>query len=253
MANSNLKILGIIPARYASTRFPGKPLVDIGGKSMLERVYGQAQKSNFLDKIVIATDDERIYNHAKNFGANVLMTASSHISGTDRCREVVDLLEEKFDFVINIQGDEPFIQPEQIDILAKNITSNICIATLYKKIMETETLVNINIPKVIFDTNNTAIYFSRHAIPFVRGVPKADWVLHHNYFKHIGIYAYRVDILKEITKLLPSKLEVSESLEQLRWLENGYKITLFETKFDTFGIDVPKDLIKFRIFLQSIQ
>lgn len=247
--NTKLKILGIIPSRYASTRFPGKPLVDIGGKTMIERVYRQALKSDFLTKVVVATDDKRIYTHTQEFGADVVMTDPSHVSGTDRCHEVVQLLHEKYDFIINIQGDEPFIQPQQIDTLAQNLTSQTSIATLCKKIEDIDVLFNENIPKVIFNESKNAIYFSRHPIPFFRGKPLVDWLQYSQYYKHIGIYAYRVDILEQITKLKPSKLELAESLEQLRWVENGYNITLIQTILETIGIDVPEDLLKIKNLL----
>lgn len=238
------KTLGIIPSRYASTRFPGKPLVDIAGKTMIQRVYEQASKSKFLSEIIVATDDERIYSHIKSFGGNVIMTNSNHPSGTDRCFEAYQKYGKIFDFVINIQGDEPFIQPEQIDLLASQLNPEIEIATLCKKITETDTLFNPNSPKVIFDTNNKAIFFSRLPIPYFRGKQNDEWILNHDYFKHIGIYAYRTDILEKLTKLSPSKLEIAESLEQLRWLENGNKIFVYKTEIETFGIDSPEDLEK---------
>jgi 3-deoxy-manno-octulosonate cytidylyltransferase (CMP-KDO synthetase) len=247
------KILGVIPARYASTRFPAKPLVDIGGKSMIQRVYEQAMKASSLAKVVVATDDDRIFNHVLSFGGEVVMTSTKHPSGTDRCFETFQIesrnerkkqgkLYRKYDYVINIQGDEPFIQPEQIDILANCLTEKTELATLVKQIEDEATLFNPNTPKVVFDNNHEAIYFTRQTVPYLRGIEKEKWLDTHNYFKHIGIYAYRVDILKKITKLPMALLERVESLEQLRWLANGFKIKIAETPYDSFGIDVPEDL-----------
>jgi 3-deoxy-manno-octulosonate cytidylyltransferase (CMP-KDO synthetase) len=246
-------ILGVIPARYASTRFHGKPLVDIGGKSMIQRVYEQATKAKSLTKVVIATDDERIFNHVVSFGGEVVMTSTKHPSGTDRCFEAFQFitrterkkhgkLYRKFDYVINIQGDEPFIQPEQIDILADCLAKRTELATLVKQIEDETTLFNPNTPKVVFDLNHEAIYFTRQTVPYLRGIEKEQWLDTHDFFKHIGIYAYRVDILKKITKLPMALLESVESLEQLRWLANGFKIKIAETPYDSFGIDVPEDL-----------
>ena len=247
------KILGVIPARYASTRFPAKSLVNIGGKSMIQRVYEQAMKANSLAKVVVATDDERIFNHVLSFGGEVVMTSIKHPSGTDRCFETFQIvsrserkkqgkLYRKYDYVINIQGDEPFIHPEQIDILASCLTEKTELATLVKRIEDESTLFNPNTPKVVFDNNYEAIYFTRQTVPYLRGIEKEKWLDAHDYFKHIGIYAYRVDILKKITKLPMALLERVEALEQLRWLANGYKIKIAETPYDSFGIDVPSDL-----------
>ena len=239
-----MKILGIIPARFASTRFPEKALVDIGGKSMVQRVYEQASKSTVLTKVIIATDHIKIYEHVKGFGGEVVMTSENHQSGTDRCMEALQQLGSNFDFVINIQGDEPFIKPEQIALLAQTLTSDTELATLAKKITDQETLFNSNTPKVIWNNKMEAIYFSRQTIPFLRGVSQTEWLSNKDFYKHIGIYAYRTDILKEITQLKTSSLENSESLEQLRWLENGYKIKIAITEFETIGIDTPEDLKK---------
>jgi len=246
-------ILGVIPARYASTRFPVKLLVDIGGRSMIQRVYEQALKAKLLAKVVIATDDDRIFNHVLTFGGEVVMTSINHQSGTDRCCEALKIVSkaernkqgksfQKFDYVINIQGDEPFIHPEQIDILAECLTKKIELATLVKKIEDDVTLFNPNTPKVVFDHNHDAIYFTRQTVPYLRGIEKSKWLNNYDYFKHIGIYAYRVDVLKKITKLPMALLERVESLEQLRWLTNGFKIKIAETPYDSFGIDVPADL-----------
>lgn len=241
-----MKILGIIPARFASTRFPEKALADIGGKSMVQRVYEQASKATSLSKVVIATDHPKIEAHVKRFHGNVVMTSEHHQSGTDRCMEALQKEEEKYDFIINIQGDEPFIQPQQIDLLAGVLSSDTELATLAKKITDEETLFNVNTPKLIWNENKEAIYFSRQTIPFLRGIPKEEWLKKHEFYKHIGIYAYRYDILEKITKLKISSLEQAEALEQLRWLQNGYKIKVAITELETIGIDTPEDLIKIK-------
>ncbi|HSZ25312.1 MAG TPA: 3-deoxy-manno-octulosonate cytidylyltransferase [Cytophagaceae bacterium] len=239
-----MKILGIIPTRFASTRFPEKALVDIGGKSMVQRVYEQALKSATLSKVVIATDHKKIFDHVTQFGGHVVMTSETHQSGTDRCAEALVKENDIFDFVINIQGDEPFIKPEQIDLLTSILTEETELATLAKKITDEETLFNPNTPKMIWNEKMEAIYFSRQTIPYVRSVNAKEWLSKHDFYKHIGIYAYRVDVLKKITKLPLSVLERAECLEQLRWLENGYKIKVAITEFETIGIDTPDDLTK---------
>lgn len=245
-----MKIIGIIPARYASTRFPGKPLVDIGGKSMIQRVYEQAKKTSSLSAVVVATDDARIENHVNSFGGEVVMTSEAHQSGTDRCFEAIQKFCSNADIVINIQGDEPFIQPEQIDLVASCFdTEEVQIATLVKKITAEQDLFNVNIPKVVLNTKGDAIYFSRQTIPFLRGKETSQWLGIHTFYKHIGIYAYRTQILAEITRLNPSSLELAEGLEQLRWLENGYKINTKTTDFENVAIDVPDDLKKLINFL----
>jgi 3-deoxy-manno-octulosonate cytidylyltransferase (CMP-KDO synthetase) len=246
-----MNILGIIPARYHSTRFPGKPLSLIGEKLMIERVYTQSIKSS-LNDVIIATDDSRIYNQAKAFGW-VMMTGDHHQSGTDRCQEVVEKLGDKFDYVINIQGDEPFIDPEQINSLVSHLNGKTEIATLIKKIEKPEHLFNPNVVKVVKGTANQALYFSRSPIPHVRGKSEQEWLDNQIFFKHIGLYAYRTDILKKITALKQSALEKTESLEQLRWLENGYAITTVETNLETFGIDSPEDLVKAEAHWDSLQ
>jgi 3-deoxy-manno-octulosonate cytidylyltransferase (CMP-KDO synthetase) len=290
-----MKILGVIPARFASTRFPGKPLVDIQGITMIQRVYEQAKKCKSLARVVVATDDIRIVEHVKSFGGEVLMTNPTHQSGTDRCSEVVERLnfeiqtrhlnatnttitfdkispthEGIFTAVINIQGDEPFIQPEQIekvvDILKRGnltIKSNksgdklaqipnsgdatlreFGIATLVKHIDNQEDIDSPNIVKVIFGTDKNALYFSRSPIPFIRNSDRNDWSKQYRFFKHIGLYGYTTSTLLNIAKLPPSHLECAESLEQLRWLENGYTIGVAETDLETIGIDTPEDLKK---------
>ena len=240
-----MKILGVIPARYASTRFPAKALADIGGKSMVNRVYEQAKKAASLTKVVVATDHQLIYDHVKQFG-DVVMTAEHHPSGTDRCHEALNKVDDRFDFVINIQGDEPFIRPEQIDLLASSLSEEVELATLIKKIENEESLFNPNNARVIFNKHYEAIYFSRQAIPYMRNAPKEDWLKKHAYYKHIGIYAYRTDVLERITKLEPSPLEKAEMLEQLRWIENGYKIKVTISEYETMGIDTPEDLEKIK-------
>lgn len=239
-------ILGIIPARYASTRFPGKPLVDIGGKSMIQRVYEQAKKCRSLTDVVVATDDQRIFEHVTAFGGKVLMTADTHPSGTDRCAEVA-LLYPEHDVMINIQGDEPFINPEQIDKVASCFNhAGTQLATLIKQINTTEELYSLSTPKVIINTNNEAIYFSRSPIPHVRGEEPQNWLHHNTYYKHIGIYGYKSDVLQQITRLPVSSLEKAESLEQLRWVENGYRIKTALTDMESHAVDVPEDLEKLK-------
>lgn len=239
-----MRIIGIIPARYASTRFPGKPLADIQGKTMIQRVYEQASKARVLSKVVVATDDERISDHVKSFGGNVLMTSPSHQSGTDRCAEVIKI-ETEFDIAINIQGDEPFIHPEQIKLVADCFKdSDTQIATLVKKVKSEAELFNENIPKVVLRENKEAIYFSRFPIPYLRGVNENDWFGRHIYYKHIGIYAYRTDILIKLARLAPGTLELAESLEQLRWIERGFVIKTEITELESTAIDTPADLQK---------
>jgi 3-deoxy-manno-octulosonate cytidylyltransferase (CMP-KDO synthetase) len=240
----NLRIIGIIPARYASTRFPGKPLVDIAGKSMIQRVYEQALKAESLSKVVVATDDERIIDEVIKFGGAYALTKSSHQSGTDRCAEVIESY-PGYDVVINIQGDEPFIDPKQIDLVSSCFkTNDTQLATLIKQINTADELFNINSPKVVVNNAGEAIYFSRHSIPFIRSANESEWLTKYKFFKHIGIYGYKVSTLKEITKLSPSGLELAESLEQLRWIENGYKIKTAITNIETLAIDTPEDLLK---------
>lgn len=232
-----MKIVGIIPARYASTRFPGKPLVLIKGKSMIQRVYEQASKCKLLNAVLVATDDRRIYNHVIEFGGKVVMTSAKHRSGTDRIAEAVKKISSKVDVIINIQGDEPYISPKQIRLVADCFkTKEVKIATLAKKFTAKDDIYNPNVVKVIFNKNKEAIYFSRSVIPYNRTAAVID------YYKHVGIYGYRTAILDQITQLKPSLLEKAESLEQLRWLENGFKITIHLTNEETVAIDTPEDL-----------
>lgn len=238
-----MKTLGIIPARYASTRFPGKPLVDINGQSMLQRVYNQACKADLLQKVVIATDDERIYRHAESIGAPVMYTETTHQSGTDRCAEVAASYPE-MDVVVNIQGDEPFIDPAQINAVITPFVQHpeLAIATLAKRITDEQPLFNPNVVKVVSDKNGFAMYFSRHPIPYLRNLSHEDWLSKGLHFKHIGLYAFRNNVLGELGNLPRGKYEQAESLEQLRWLEAGYRIYVGLTELETIGIDTPEDL-----------
>jgi 3-deoxy-manno-octulosonate cytidylyltransferase (CMP-KDO synthetase) len=239
-----MQILGIIPARYASSRFPGKPLVDIAGKSMIQRVYEQAKKCTDLTEVIVATDDNRIFDHVTAFGGVAVMTSPDHQSGTDRCAEVA-LAHPQYHVVINIQGDEPYIDPEQITKLAGCFaTPETQIATLVKQVKTEQELHNPNTPKVIVNKLSEAAYFSRSAIPHIRGEEQANWLEFYPFFKHIGIYGYRADVLQEITKLPISALEKAESLEQLRWIENGYRIKVAETELETYAVDTPEDVDK---------
>lgn len=241
-----MKFIGIIPARYSSSRFPGKPLADMAGKPMIQRVYEQVKLA--LDEVWVATDDTRILEAVEAFGGNAVMTSASHKSGTDRCKEAYQKINKDFDVIINIQGDEPFIQPKQINAIKDCFdTPNIELATLvkpFKKEDGFEALFNNNSPKVVINNNNEAIYFSRSIIPYIRDVHHTEWLDKHTFYKHIGMYAYRVDILNKITELPQSSLELAESLEQLRWIENGYKIKVGYTNVETIGIDTPDDMEK---------
>jgi 3-deoxy-manno-octulosonate cytidylyltransferase (CMP-KDO synthetase) len=241
------KIIGIIPARYASTRFPGKPLADIHGKSMIQRVYEQASMT--LETVYVATDDLRIYEAVERFGGKVIMTSSAHKSGTDRCAEAVKLIEhelnELFDVVLNVQGDEPFIEPRQFELIKSCFSDKQTqIATLVKKIDLKEELFDPNRPKVILNSKQEAVYFSRNTIPYIRGKGKDDWLNSTVFYMHIGLYGFRKDVLNKITSLPQSRLELAESLEQLRWIENGYRIAVRITSYESFGVDTPEDLKK---------
>jgi len=250
-----MQIIGIIPARFSSTRFPGKPLVQINGKSMIRRVYEQAAKSKALSAVFVATDDQRIFDHVQDFGGKVIMTAETHRTGTERCNEVVRKLEAEnifFDVAINIQGDEPYIQPDQIDLLAGCFSDpGITIATLIKKINSAEEINSPNTIKVVVSKNQQALYFSRAPIPYIRDKKSDQGQPRELYYKHIGIYAYRTVTLMAITSLNPSPLELAESLEQLRWLENGYQIFTRETQHESFSVDAPEDLLKFDKFTEE--
>lgn len=243
------KILGIIPARYGSTRFPGKPLTLIQGKTMIRRVWEQAKKAGSLAEVAVATDDERIVNEVISFGGNVILTETTHPTGTDRCREALEtaeLMGTAYDAVINIQGDEPFIDPEQINLVASCFADpDTQLATLIKRLYRTEDLLNPNIIKVVTSYTGEALYFSRSPIPHFRGEEAEHWLGKGIYYKHIGIYGYRTDVLRQITELEQGELEKTESLEQLRWLQNGYRIRVRETQSESRSVDAPEDLRHF--------
>lgn len=244
-----LKVVGVIPARYASTRFPGKPLVMIGGKPMIQRVYERV--SEVLDTVVVATDDERIAEVVDGFGGKVVLTRPDHPSGTDRCYEACTLLDQDYDLVVNIQGDEPFIHPSQIEALIACFDSEeVEIATLVRKITSDDGagfLRSPNHPKVVMNSRGDALLFSRSVVPFLRGVPEDAYLQEGDFYAHIGIYAFRWQVLKEVVQLAPSRLEKAESLEQLRWLENGYTIRCGITTHRSIGIDTPEDLEKLKL------
>jgi len=238
-------IAGIIPARYASTRFPGKSLADIDGKSMIRRVYEEAAKSTSLSKLVVATDDERILRHVQDFGGEAVMTAEDHSTGTDRCRDALQQLGAGYDYVINIQGDEPFINPAQIDELAALLNDgSVELATQMIPVATHEELFDRGEVKIVLNSNMEAMYFSRMVIPFIKGVDEKDWHRHYPYYRHVGMYAYRRDVLEKITRLPVSSLEQAESLEQLRWLEYGFKIKCTITRYESHCIDTPEDIAK---------
>lgn len=250
-----MKFIGIIPARYASTRFPAKPLAMLGGKTVIQRVYEQV--SGILDEAYVATDDERIEAAVKAFGGKVVMTSVNHKSGTDRCYEAFTKVGQGFDVIVNIQGDEPFIQPSQLEAIKACFNDPAThIATLVKPFTAADgftALQNVNSPKVVVDARMNALYFSRSIIPYQRNADKQDWLEGHTYYKHIGLYAYRAEVLKAITSLPQSSLEVAESLEQLRWLENGYTIKVGTTQVETIGIDTPEDLERAEQFLKTLE
>lgn len=246
-----MNFVGIIPARYSSTRFPGKPLAILGGKAVIQHVYEKVSK--MLDDVYVATDDERIKDAVESFGGNVIMTSPNHKSGTDRIEEAVNIIEKKFDVIINIQGDEPFIHKTQIETICRCFDDpETMIATLGRPFTEKDSindLENPNSPKLICDNNGFAMYFSRNIIPYIRGEEKSNWINKFTYLKHIGLYAYRANVLSEITKLPQSSLELAESLEQLRWLQNGYRIKVGITRVETIGIDTPEDLKRAEEFI----
>jgi 3-deoxy-manno-octulosonate cytidylyltransferase (CMP-KDO synthetase) len=251
----NLHFAGIIPARFASSRFPGKPLVMIGNKTMVQRVYDQA--SQILESVWVATDDERIFKTVRGFGGNVIMTSPDHLSGTDRCAEASEIINQKtgrqVDIVVNIQGDEPFIKPEQIASLLKCFDDrSVEIATLIRVAEPGEDIFNPNQPKVIVSLKGDALYFSRAAIPYLRDSEMSQWSGKHKYYKHIGLYAYTTETLKRITSLERSSLEIAESLEQNRWLENGFRIRTAVTEWESLGIDTPADLEKANLIFSKI-
>ena len=248
-----LTFIAIIPARYASTRFPAKPLAMLGGKPVIQRVYEQV--AGVLDDAVVATDDERIYEAVRAFGGKVEMTSTAHRSGTDRCREAYDKQGREYDVVVNVQGDEPFIRAEQLEALKRCFENPATdIATLVKPFSESDGLAaleNPNSPKVVLDGESQALYFSRSVIPYLRNVPRGEWLTKHTFYKHIGIYAFRSEVLRKVTSLPQSPLEAAESLEQLRWLENGFRIGVGITDAETVGIDTPEDLTRAEAFLKQ--
>lgn len=250
-----MKFIGIIPARYASTRFPAKPLALLGGKPVIQRVYEQV--CGILDDAVVATDDERIESVVKSFGGKVVMTSVNHRSGTDRCYEALQKVGGNYDVIVNIQGDEPFIQRGQLEAIQACFDDKSTeIATLVKRFSlqdGIDALLNPNSPKVVVSNDMYAMYFSRSVIPYLRGVEQEKWLENHTFYKHIGLYAYRTNVLKEITQLPQSNLELAESLEQLRWLEAGYKIKVGISDVETIGIDTPEDLQKAELFLKNLE
>lgn len=246
-----MKVVGIIPARYASTRFPGKPLVIIKGKTMIRRVCEQAWKSK-LDAVVVATDDVRIADEVMSFGGQYVLTDPNHCSGTDRCCEALDLLENQYDAVVNIQGDEPFIDPEQINLLVDLVSrEDTQLASLAKRIEDEEDLFSPNAVKVVMDKDGKALYFSRNPIPFMRNLERVEWLKKGVFYQHIGIYAYKAETLHQVAQMQPSSLEMSESLEQLRWLENGLSIHMAVTATENVSIDTPEDLAKAEHFAEN--
>ncbi len=247
-----MEYIAIIPARFASTRFPGKPLAILGGQPVIQRVYEQVR--SVLDRVYVATDDQRIYDAVTAFGGQAVMTRSDHKSGTDRICEALDLVGGSPDVVINVQGDEPFIQPSQLRTVMEAFDDPATqIATLGKRFETIEAVDNPNSPKIVLDNDGFALYFSRSPIPFVRGKDRGKWLAAYPFLKHIGLYAYRADVLREVTRLPQSSLELAESLEQLRWLQNGYKIKVGLTDVETVGIDTPEDLHKAERFLATRQ
>lgn len=248
-----MEVAAIIPARYASSRFPGKPLADMDGKPMIRRVYEQVQK--VLPELYVATDDERIFDTVRSFQGNVVMTSANHRSGTDRCREAITKIDKNYDVILNIQGDEPFIMPSQIMAIINCFSDpDAEIATLVKPFTAEDSIEQLKSPlspKVVLNKNKEAIYFSRSIIPYIRDVELNEWLSKHKFYKHIGIYGFRTDILFQITKLPPSDLERAESLEQLRWIENGFRIKVAETNEETIAIDTPEDLLNALDFMRK--
>lgn len=245
-----MKFIGIIPARYASTRFPGKPLALLGGKPVIQHVYEKV--AAVLEAAYVATDDERIYDVVKAFGGQVVMTRTDHKSGTDRIEEAIEKIGGEWDVVVNVQGDEPFVAKSQLDTICHCFDDPTTqIATLGKPFESMEAVQNPNSPKIVVDNMGFAMYFSRSVIPYVRGKEKSSWLTHYPFLKHLGIYAYRKDVLRQVTQLPQSSLEIAESLEQLRWLQNGFKIKVGTTDVETVGIDTPQDLERAVEFLKT--
>jgi 3-deoxy-manno-octulosonate cytidylyltransferase (CMP-KDO synthetase) len=237
-------ILAIIPARFSSTRFPGKPLADLGGKTIIERVYTRVSGCKEISEILVATDDDRIRNAVEAFGGNAMMTSPNCLSGTDRCAEILEKTPGMNpDLILNVQGDEPFIQPAQLSALIVQMkASGADIGTLVQKIGDEADIHNPNVVKAVVSSTGRALYFSRSMIPFVRDAGGRSLLESVDFFRHIGLYAYLPNVLRRISALPPGKLELAENLEQLRWLEAGYSISTAITAFDSIGIDTPADL-----------
>ena len=251
LKQKNMKFIAIIPARYASTRFPGKPLALLGGKPVIQRVYEHVTRE--IPEAWVATDDERIKEAVESFGGKAIMTSPNHKSGTDRIEEAAEKISTDADVIVNIQGDEPFIQASQIKTVCQQFDdASTQIATIGKPFADMESVDNPNSPKIVTDVNGFALYFSRSVIPFVRGKEHETWLSEFPFLKHLGIYAYRREVLRQITQLPQSSLEKAESLEQLRWLQNGYRIRVGVTHVETVGIDTPADLKRAKLFLKEI-
>ncbi len=248
-------IIGVIPARFASTRFPKKMLALLQGKPIIQWVFEKASQAKLLDKVVVATDHPEIEKAVQGFSGNVVMTSENHQSGTDRCAEVAEKMGLSNGWLVNIQGDEPLIEPSQIDQLCRLISSNssIDIGTLVKKANGIAQLESPNLVKVVKAHDGRCLYFSRSAIPFNRDIAFHDWCLHHDYWLHVGMYSYRIDVLNQLKEIKPSPLELVEKLEQLRWLENGYEIYSAVTEYDNHGVDTVEDLVRIEKMLNDFK
>lgn len=245
-----MKVLVIIPARYGSTRFPGKPLADLGGKPMIQLVFEQVKACSLVDEIFVATDYQEIFNRVESFGGKVFMTSETCLSGTDRCAEVLRNIDNQWDVVLNVQGDEPFIEPGQLEELITCMQQPKAeIGTLIRRVEQSDDLFNPNVVKVVKSLESQALYFSRNPIPFVRDAEKENWIHKAVFYRHIGLYAFRPQVLQQLSELPPGRLEMAESLEQLRWMEAGHSIFVRETAYDSPGIDTPEDLEKARNIL----
>jgi 3-deoxy-manno-octulosonate cytidylyltransferase (CMP-KDO synthetase) len=248
-----MKVLAIIPARYGSTRFPGKPLANLAGKPMIQHVYEQVKSCGSISEVVVATDHQEILHRVEDFGGKAVMTSENCLSGTDRCAEVLKGLSSEYDLVLNVQGDEPFIQCGQLKELIESMNSPESeIGTLVRRIEHMEDVSNPNVVKAVIAENGRALYFSRNPVPFVRGVERENWLSQAVFYRHIGLYAYRPEVLLKITALPPGKLEIAESLEQLRWMEADFKVYVRESLYDSIGIDTPEDLLKAKKHLSDL-
>ncbi len=246
-----MQLIGIIPARYASVRFPGKPLAVLAGKTVIQRVYEQVRAAEFLTDVIVATDDDRIAGHVQSFGGKAIMTRPDHISGTDRCAEVARQFPDDA-IVVNVQGDEPFVQPRQIEAAARLIGQTFEIATLAREIEQADDLFSPHVVKVVADNRKRALYFSRQVIPFLRGVPRGEWLARRVHYQHIGLYAFRNACLQQLTQLSPGRLEQVEGLEQLRWMEAGFDIAVESTEAISIGIDLPEDILRAERWLEAV-